>query len=98
MNHKYHRGDRFIIEIAEVHTHYKDNGDPYPLYRIKGFDSMVMTNIALDRLEKQLIRCKDCKFYSNGWCKVHYRELVCEGEFPVNEEDFCSQAIRKDEN
>ena len=57
MKHKYHRGDRFIIEISEVHTHYKDNGDPYPLYRIKGFDSMVMTNIALDMLAKQGTAC-----------------------------------------
>lgn len=68
VEHKFNKGDKFIIEIAEVHTHYLDNGLEYPLYRIKGFDSMVMTDTALnkfpmyhcDTLER---KCKNCTRY-----------------------------------
>lgn len=41
------RGDKYIIEIEEVIK--CNNGC---LYRIKGFDSLVMTPVGLDKLEK----------------------------------------------
>lgn len=47
---KYKRGDKFTIEIAEVHTHYNDEGKPYSVYRVKGFNSMFLDNYALDKL------------------------------------------------
>lgn len=49
---KYKKGQKFQVEIAEVHTHYTDDGKPYNLYRIKGFNSMVMDDYGLDRLVK----------------------------------------------
>lgn len=47
---KFKRGQQFVIEIAEVHTHYNDNGEPYPVYRIKGFDSLVLTDYGIQRI------------------------------------------------
>lgn len=47
---KYKRGQKFQVEISEVHTHYTDDGKPYNLYRIKGFNTMVFDDYGLDRL------------------------------------------------
>ncbi len=75
VNHKYNKGDKFIIEIAEVHTHYTDNGVEFPLYRIKGFDSMVMTEKALNKFAMNQGEvekfCKNCTQF----------ETVCDREF-----------------
>lgn len=49
---KYHRGDKFIIEIAEKHTHYNDRDEPYALYRVKGFKTLVLDEYALDTLNQ----------------------------------------------
>lgn len=49
---KYNKGDTFAIEIAEVHTHYTYDSKPYPLYRIKGFNSLVFDEYGLDKLKK----------------------------------------------
>ena len=46
------RGEKYIIEIAEIHTHYDDNGKPYPAARIKGFSTLTFDQKGLDRLEK----------------------------------------------
>lgn len=46
------QGDKYIIEIAEVQTHYDDNGNKYPLARIKGFSSLVFDEYGLGKLEK----------------------------------------------
>lgn len=46
------KGEKYIIEIAEVHTHYDDNGKPYPVARIKGFSALTFDQRGLDRLEK----------------------------------------------
>ena len=50
---KYKRGQKFVIEIAEVHTHYDDNLKPYNVYRVKGFKSLFLDDYALDLLIKQ---------------------------------------------
>lgn len=47
---KYKKGQKFQVEIAEVHTHYTDDGKPYNLYRIKGFNTMTFDDYGLDRL------------------------------------------------
>lgn len=47
---KYHKGDKFVIEIAEKHTHYNDKNEPYALYRIKGFNSLVFDDNGLNKL------------------------------------------------
>lgn len=47
---KYKKGQKFQVEIAEVHTHYTDDGNPYNLYRIKGFNTMVFDDYGLNRL------------------------------------------------
>lgn len=46
------KGDKYIIEIGEVQTHYDDNGNKYPLARIKGFNSLVFDEYGLKKLEK----------------------------------------------
>lgn len=52
-NGKYMRGQKFEIEIAEVHTHYTDNNKPFSVYRIKGFKSLFLDDYALDLLINQ---------------------------------------------
>lgn len=49
---KYKAGQKFTIEIAEVHTHYSDEGKPYSVYRVKGFNSMFLDDYAIKRLEE----------------------------------------------
>ena len=55
---KYKVGDKFIIEIAEVYENVLSGVDVFeattsePLYRIKGFNSLVFDKNGLDRLEK----------------------------------------------
>ena len=51
---KFKKGQKFKIEIAEVHTHYNDEGKPYSVYRIKGFNSLFLDNYALGILEQQM--------------------------------------------
>lgn len=43
---------KYIIEIAERHTHYTDEGKLYNLYRVKGFNSLVLDDYGLKKLEK----------------------------------------------
>lgn len=45
---KYKVGDKFIIEIAEVY----EGATSEPLYRIKGFNSLVFDKDGLDKLEE----------------------------------------------
>ena len=55
---KYKVGDKFIIEIAEVYENVLSGVDVFeaatsePLYRIKGFNSLVFDKNGLDRLEE----------------------------------------------
>ena len=49
---KYKKGQKFEIEIAEVHTHYNDEGKPYSVYRVKGFNSMFLDDYALEKLKE----------------------------------------------
>ena len=55
---KYKVGDKFIIEIAEVYENVLNGVDAFeaatsePLYRIKGFNSLVFDKNGLDKLEK----------------------------------------------
>lgn len=51
-NSKFKRGDKFEIEIAEVHTHYDDNGKPFSMYRAKGFSTLTFDDKGLERLKK----------------------------------------------
>lgn len=70
------KGEKYIIEIAEVHTHYDDNGKEFPIARIKGFSSLVFDQKGLDKLErvkdskpveeKKLYNCKFVVTDSNG--------------------------------
>lgn len=46
------KGDRYIFEIEEVHTHYNDNEKPYKLGRVKGFNSLVFDDSGLNKLLK----------------------------------------------
>ena len=41
-------GEQFIIEIDEVY--YSDRSGSNPLYRIKGFDALVLDDYALSKL------------------------------------------------
>ena len=55
---KYKVGDKFIIEIAEVYENVLSDVDVFeaatsePLYRIKGFNSLVFDKNGLNKLEK----------------------------------------------
>lgn len=55
---KYKVGDKFIIEIAEVYENVLSSVDVFeaatsePLYKIKGFNSLVFDKNGLDRLEE----------------------------------------------
>ena len=55
---KYKVGDKFIIEIAEVYENILSGVDVFeaatsePLYRIKGFNSLVFDKNGLDKLEE----------------------------------------------
>ena len=55
---KYKVGDKFIIEIAEVYENVLSDVDVFeaatsePLYKIKGFNSLVFDKNGLDRLEE----------------------------------------------
>ena len=49
---KFQRGDKFEIEISEVHTHYDDNGKPFSMYRAKGFSTLTFDDKGLERLRK----------------------------------------------
>lgn len=51
-NHKFKQGDKFVIEIAECHTHWHDNGYPMSLYRVKGFGTLIFDDGGLSKLEK----------------------------------------------
>lgn len=53
-NHKFNKGDKFVIEIAEAHTHWSDNDYPISLYRIKGFATLVFDDKGLTRLVEQM--------------------------------------------
>ena len=46
---KHKKGDRFILEIAEVHTHFTDKGKPYSCYRVKGFNTVMFDDYGLER-------------------------------------------------
>lgn len=63
---KYKRGQKFEIEIAEVHTHYDDKNKPYSVYRIKGFNSLVFDDKGLDKLNE----VKTIKEEEVDWTKV----------------------------
>lgn len=54
--HKYNPGDKFIIEIEDVIYPVKDGliQAQQPMYKVKGFDSMIMTDYALDKLRSML--------------------------------------------
>ena len=47
---KYKKGKKLTLEIAEVHTHNDDNNKPYSVYRIKGFNSLILDDYAINKL------------------------------------------------
>lgn len=64
------KGDKYIIEIADVMTAKSDDGKEYPIARIKGFNALVMDEFALSRFKKleetqatvNEIKHLDCEF------------------------------------
>lgn len=51
---KYKRGQKLILEISEIHTHYDDHGQEFNLYRVKGFRSLVFDDNGMDIIMKQM--------------------------------------------
>ena len=45
------KGDKYIIEIAEVQKYHTDNGDEFELGRVKGFKALTLDESALKKLE-----------------------------------------------
>lgn len=87
---KYQQGDKFTIEIAEIHTHYDDNKQPYNVYRVKGFKSMFLDEYALDKLVKHTSSktvedmrkelrefCYGVESCDDGVCPLHTSNFSC---------------------
>lgn len=70
------KGDKYIIEIAEVIE--ADNG--MKLGRVKGFDSLVMTEYGLDQLEKVEPVKKELKPLVQIGSVVKFDYVDCMGE------------------
>ena len=49
------KGDKYIIEIAEVQKYHTDNGDEFELGRVKGFKALTLDESALKKLEPRKI-------------------------------------------
>ncbi len=45
------KGDKYIIEIAEVQKYHTDNGDEFELGRVKGFKALTLDESALKKLK-----------------------------------------------
>ena len=69
---KYKVGDKFIIEIAEVYENVLSGIDAFedatsePLYRIKGFNSLVFDKNGLDKLEEIEQIVNECDGYDGN--------------------------------
>jgi len=46
----------------------------------------------------EIIRCEDCKHYKNQCCYVRYSVTTGGYILPVNPNDFCSRAERRETN
>lgn len=60
---EYKVGDKFVVEIAEVHDEPFNEVD---LYRMKGFNSLVFDKNGLDKLQKYEEEVIATKFYEKG--------------------------------
>lgn len=47
---------------------------------------------------KELVRCKDCKYYTGKWCTKYSTKQFDINDIYKADDDFCSMAERKDEN
>ena len=45
----------------------------------------------------ELIRCKDCKHYTGRWCAKYSKKQFDINDICKADDDFCSQAERKEE-
>ena len=75
---KYNVGDKFIVEIDKV---FDTDSEGKSIYKIKGFDSLVMTDFGLDKLkdleqnsdmippynEGDILEVEGCLYYYNGY-------------------------------
>lgn len=75
---KYNVGDKFVIEIDKV---FDTDSEGKSIYKIKGFDSLVMTDFGLDKLkdseqnsdmippynEGDILEVEECLYYYNGY-------------------------------
>lgn len=77
------KGDKYIIEIADVMTAKSDDGKVYPVARIKGFNALVMDEFALSRFKK----LEETQATVN-----EIKHLDC--EFVVTKKDIKSQGIK----
>ena len=59
--------------------------------KAKDYDEMF---IGVIRRQPELIRCKDCKYYTGYECQ---RSKVSNIRVITNEDDYCSRAERKEE-
>ena len=87
-NNKVHNGDKFVIEVGS--TYYSPTmGNRY---FIKGFDSLVMTDIGISRLQKYedpkevLHTCENCKHKYES--RADYPCSVCENNYDINTVDM----------
>ena len=46
------KGDKYIVEIAEMQEYHDDKGNVFELGRVKGFKALTLDEVALKKLEK----------------------------------------------
>lgn len=46
----------------------------------------------------EVIRCKDCKYYTGKWCTRYSTKQFDMNDICKDDDDFCSGAERKEEN
>ena len=51
---------------------------------------------AMGMVDRELIRCKDCKYYTGKWCTKYSTKQFDINDICKAEDDFCSDAERKD--
>ena len=72
------KGDKYIVEIAEVQEYHDENGNEFELGRVKGFKALTLDEVALKKLEP--VRCGMWLNCCEKWLDCLGIKLVIEGD------------------
>ena len=87
------KGDKYIIEIAEVQECHDDNGNAFQLGRVKGFKALTLDELALKKLQP-LVTCEGCRRQGTYICMMDNGTGMHKLLF---DDDYCSYGERKEE-